>query len=361
MFDFRTGARRPVNDDARAERLADAQALVQRTLARHGLAAPSQLPGTHGLMDVLQRGLAPQGGATPPRSDPRRVEVPDGARFLSATHRGKSGSRAFRTYVPASAASDPAAVVMMLHGCTQTPEDFAIGTGMNALAERHGFVVLYPEQSRGSNAQTCWNWFSPNDQHRDRGEPEILAGMARAAMEQYGIPPDRTFVAGLSAGAAMAVILGATYPDVFAAAGAHSGLPYGSAKDVASAFAAMAGRGPGQQGTPSEKGVRTIVFHGAADATVHLSNGDIIARDAERSAPSPSLQTTRKGTENGRTYTVTSSIGPDGRTDMEHWVIDGLGHAWSGGRPGGTYTDPRGPDASAEMIRFFFDSKDTLK
>lgn len=361
MFDFNTGARRPVSDDARAKRLADAQDLVQRTLARHGLgssASPSSPPDAQRLLSLLQRVLPMDGTTTTAKPGARRVDIPDGAQFLSATHQGKSASRAYRTYVPASAATGASAIIMMLHGCTQTPEDFAIGTGMNALAERHGFIVLYPEQCRGANAQTCWNWFSPNDQRRDRGEPEILAGIARAAMTQYDVPPERTFVAGLSAGAAMAVILGHTYPDVFAAAGAHSGLPYGSAKDVASAFAAMAGQRRGKEGAPAHTGVRTIVFHGAADSTVHASNGETIARDAERHAPSPSLQTTRGGTENGRDYTATICTGPDGRDHLEYWVIDGLGHAWSGGQPGGSYTDPRGPDASAEMIRFFFEFKE---
>ncbi|MCO6382660.1 PHB depolymerase family esterase [Oceanicola sp. 502str15] len=354
MFDFNTGAKRPVNDAARADRLTAAQDLVQRTLARHGLAASatplSNGATTGGLMDMLQKSLP--GGARATAQPPTLAE---GAQFLSSTHQGKSGSRAYRTYVPASAAAGATGIVMMLHGCTQTPEDFAIGTGMNALAERDGFVVIYPEQSRGANAQTCWNWFSPNDQRRDRGEPEILAGIARSAMAQYDVPPSRCFVAGLSAGAAMAVILGQTYPDVFAAAGAHSGLPYGAAKDVASAFSAMAGQTSGHAGARSQTALRTIVFHGGADSTVHASNGEMIARDAARNGPSPSVETTHGGAENGRSYTATTCSGPDGRAYLEHWVIEGLGHAWSGGQPEGSYTDAQGPDASAEMVRFFFD------
>lgn len=361
MFDFNTGALRPVTDDARAKRRAAAQDLVQRTLAQHGLVPSASLaspPEVQGLMSLLERVLPTVDGTTAPRPAPRQVDIAGGAQFLSGTHQGKSGSRAYRTYVPASAEAGASAIVMMLHGCTQSPEDFAIGTGMNALAERDGFIVIYPEQSRGANAQTCWNWFSPNDQRRDRGEPDILAGMARTAMAHYGVPADRTFVAGLSAGAAMAVILGHTYPDVFAAVGAHSGLPYGAAKDVASAFAVMAGQRPDQAAEPPSPYTRTIVFHGSADRTVHVSNSETIARSTERHGPSPSVQTIRKGAAGGRSYTATISTGPDGRDHLEHWVIDGLGHAWSGGRPGGSYTDPRGPDASAEMIRFFFESKE---
>ena len=357
MFDFNAGAWRAVTDDARANRLTAAQDLVQRTLAQHGLASTvpsSPTPNARGLESLLQKVL-PTGDDT---TKQRPADLPDGAQFLHDTHHGKSGNRAYRTYVPASAEAGVSAIVMMLHGCTQTPEDFAIGTSMNALAERHGFIVIYPEQSRGANAQTCWNWFSPNDQRRDRGEPEILAGIARTAMAQFDVPPDRTFVAGLSAGAAMAVILGHTYSDVFAAAGAHSGLPFWAAKDVASAFAAMAGQKAGDAAEPQHPGIRTIIFHGSADSTVHVSNGEGIAQCAERHGPSPSLHTTRKGTAGGRSYSVKICTGPDGSNHLEHWVIDGLGHAWSGGRPGGSYTDPHGPDASAEMIRFFLEPKE---
>lgn len=360
MFDFSTGAKRSVNDEARAERLKAAQDLVQRTLAQHGLASPSSAssPVAAPVQAGLLQNVLSIGGRTL-RADPSKaLNIPDGAQFLSATHQGRSGSRGYRTYVPVSAETGVSGIVMMLHGCTQTPEDFAIGTGMNALAEKHRLVVIYPEQARGANAQTCWNWFSPNDQHRDKGEPEILAGIAQKAMALYDVSPDCTFVAGLSAGAAMAVILGHTHPDVFAAVGAHSGLPYGAASNVASAFAAMAGQTA--QGTvqPPSPGVRTIVFHGSADSTVHPVNGAAIALNAERQGPSQSVQTSRKGNTSGRSYTTTISTGPERRDYLEHWVIDGLGHAWSGGQRGGSYTDPSGPEASAEMVRFFLNAKE---
>ncbi|MEX1199141.1 MAG: PHB depolymerase family esterase, partial [Pseudohongiellaceae bacterium] len=367
MFEFNAGASRPVKDAARDKRIADAQDLVQRTLSQHGLAPPAMdglmpsggLPHQHGpdgLMGMLNMAQA-FGGQSPHAAKPQSVATPEGAQFLSATHQGKNGSRAYRTYVPASTDAGVTGIVMMLHGCTQNPEDFAIGTGMNALADRDGFVVIYPEQSRGANAQTCWNWFSPGDQRRDRGEPDILAGIARKAMSEHDVPQSRTFVAGLSAGAAMAVILGQTHPDVFAAVGAHSGLPYGAAKDVASAFAAMAGQGQGRNTNDKAEDTRTIAFHGSADSTVHPANGAAIIRDAERAGPSQTLQTTRNGNASGRAYSVALSMGQDGQSHLEHWVIDGLGHAWSGGQSGGSYTDPKGPDASAEMIRFFFNSK----
>ena len=223
---------------------------------------------------------------------------------------------------------------------------------MNALAEAHRFVVVYPQQSRGDNAQSCWNWFSLGDQRRDRGEPAIIAGLSREIAARHDVPNDKVFVAGLSAGAAMAVILGGTYPDLFQAVGAHSGLPAGAAKDVPSAFAAMGGRDA--VSTPREKATRTIVFHGSADGTVHPSNGDRIVRQALEGSSGQSLQTEDTGSVGGRSYRRITTATPDGRAAVEHWIVEGMGHAWSGGQAAGSYTDPQGPDASAEMIRFFF-------
>ncbi len=369
MFNFNVGALRPATDAARPDRLRAATDLVGRTLAQHGLTSgpvtdgapfaplPSlSLPKAGGLFAGLQR------QTQHPRPEPT---LPTGAVFRNDVHTGPEGSRAFRTYVPASAARGvsgvPASaargvsgVVVMLHGCTQGPEDFASGTGMNALAERHRLVVVYPHQSRGENAQSCWNWFRRGDQRRDRGEPAIIAGIARALCAEFGVPRDRTFIAGLSAGAAMAVILGETYGDVFAAVGAHSGLPFGAAVDVPSAFAAMAGRGGVAQAPPGAGGaVRTIVFHGTADTTVHPSNGSRIATDAARHGPDQTVEDETQERHAGRTVQRRVSSGTDGQPHLETWTVEGLGHAWSGGQPEGSYTDPAGPDASAEMIRFF--------
>ena len=340
-----------------AARLTAANDLVQRTLARHGLApppdgqAPQDLTSMPSLGDMLAGFSGPAGHTGAPPAD-----LPEGASFRSDTFTCAAGSRRFCTYVPASAATGASAVVMMLHGCTQTPEDFAVGTGMNALAETHGFVVVYPAQSRGDNAQSCWNWFSRGDQRRGRGEPAILAGLAQQVCERYGVGRDRSFVAGLSAGAAMAVILGETYPDVFAGVGAHSGLPLGAASDVPSAFAAMAGNG--QEGPVPVAGaarVRTILFHGTADGTVHPANADAIARRARQAQLPQSIETTLAGTAGGRRFTRVLSSDADGTVVVEHWSVEGQAHAWSGGQPGGSHVDPGGPDASAEMIRFFLE------
>ncbi|SMY07000.1 extracellular catalytic domain type 1 short-chain-length polyhydroxyalkanoate depolymerase [Flavimaricola marinus] len=355
MKRFNAGAPRQATDGAR---LSAAQSLVQRTLAQHGLMPPPDGSGTSPMpalpsLDRMLAQFAGPGGAAAATPD----AMPVGATFESDTYTCAAGSRAYRTYVPASAAQGLTGVIMMLHGCTQTPEDFAAGTGMNALAEEHRLVIVYPKQSRGDNAQSCWNWFSRGDQQRGRGEPAILAGLAAHVGGLHGIGRDATFVAGLSAGAAMAVILGEAYGDVFAAVGAHSGLPVGAARDVPSAFAAMAGNATGQARPPQIHGpVRTIIFHGTADPTVHPSNGEAIARRAIDAYAPQSIESSLTEHRAGRQVNRVISCGPDGTAIVEHWAIEGQGHAWSGGRTAGTYTDPTGPDASAEMIRFFFET-----
>ncbi|MFD2740092.1 alpha/beta hydrolase family esterase [Sulfitobacter aestuarii] len=367
MLNFTVGAKRPANDDAR---LGAAEDLVRRTLSQHGLMgsggtpAASQpggaLPNGDNLMQTIQDALSRGGlgglGGLGKAAGPQAVtpDIPAGATFRNDGFEGRSGRRDYRVYVPSTAGNGVAGCVMMLHGCTQNPEDFARGTGMNALAEEHGLVVIYPEQSRGANAQSCWNWFSKGDQRRDRGEPEILAGIARRVMAEHDVPQDRSFVAGLSAGAAMAVILGETYPDVFAAVGAHSGLPFGAASDVPSAFAAMGGN-PASAPAPQASALRTIVFHGSSDSTVHPANGERILEQAEARGPAQSCQTTETGQQGGRDYRRSVTLDMEGGSRSEFWLIEGLGHAWSGGHPGGSHTDPKGPDASAEMIRFFLE------
>lgn len=363
MIDFTSGAWRPATDGARQSRLASAQDLVTRTLAQHGLAAgpagagAGTLPGAGPLPSGLASGLSAMFARVHP---PAGVEpdLPAGASFAEGNFTCSQGARRYRIYIPASAQDGVTGLVVMLHGCTQTPEDFAAGTGMNALAEQHRLIVLYPHQSRGHNAQSCWNWFSRGDQRRGRGEPEILAGMTRESVAQHGVPEGQVFVAGLSAGAAMAVILGEAYPDLFNAVGAHSGLPVGCAKDVPSAFAAMAGQAAGTDTSPASSGasgpaMRTIVFHGSADTTVHPSNGEQIVRHALDRGPRQSLQREDHGSAGGRSFRRSTTLGEGGVEAIEHWTVEGMGHAWSGGKPAGTYTDAKGPDASAEMIRFF--------
>jgi poly(hydroxyalkanoate) depolymerase family esterase len=288
------------------------------------------------------------------------LPVPEGAEFRDLHYAGPAGARRYRLYIPASAAGGFNGLVVMLHGCTQNPEDFAAGTGMNDMAEEHRLLIVYPAQTSGHNALSCWNWFRPEDQKRGAGEPAMIAGLTESIRAEFAVPRDRVFIAGLSAGGAMAAIMAETYPDIYAAVGIHSGLAYGSAHDVVSAFGAMSGQAG--NGRPQERrgqedshaAPRMIVFHGSADATVHPGNAErIITRHAGPTEPVWRYDHTPASVLCG--YTRMAAERADGSRWLECWIVDGLQHAWSGGRPEGSYTDPRGPDASAEMVRFFLD------
>ncbi len=281
-----------------------------------------------------------------------------------------AGQRAYKLYVPARIEASPPLVVM-LHGCTQSADDFASGTRMNRLADEHGFLVVYPEQAGSANPSKCWNWFKAQDQVRDSGEPSLIAGIVREVAAGLGVDTRRIFVAGLSAGGAMAVILGETYPDLFSGVGVHSGLPYGSAHDIPSAMAAMKG-GLGRSASPKSaprqdktarshtaQAVPTIVFHGDRDHTVQQANGSEIVRQAidahaASNVDMPISQSLHSGTSpGGRKFGRTVYGDAAGRPCVESWTVHGAGHAWSGGSASGSYTDASGPDASAEMVRFF--------
>lgn len=270
---------------------------------------------------------------------PARVVDDEAGEFIA----GQSNGRAYKLYVPPHAGGEPRPLLLMLHGCTQDPDDFAAGTRMNDIAREHHCFVLYPAQSRKANPQGCWNWFKHSHQSAGRGEPAMLAGMTREVMARYGIDSSRVYVAGLSAGGAMAAILGDTYPELFAAVGVHSGLRAGAANDLPSALAAM------RSGAPAPKetlGAPTIVFHGDADSTVHPKNGEQVIRASAARA--------QAAIDAGDNYTR-RTYRDEGGVQAEHWVVHDSGHAWSGGSRDGSYTDPRGPDASREMMRFFLE------
>lgn len=240
---------------------------------------------------------------------------------------------------------------------------------MNELADLHGFIVAYPAQTSRANNASCWSWFKPLEQTREGAEPSQLAEIIGAIAETHDVDMERVFVAGLSSGAAMAVILGETYPDIFAAVGAHSGLPRGAAHNVLSAYFAMqlgdpfgmmlgVGSSRTRAGNAAYQGVPTIVFHGDSDRTVAVSNGEAIVQQALQSFPEgadalrqqavlPSISTS------GHDSTTTRYVDGAGRSRVESWAVHGGTHAWSGGSSEGSYTDPDGPDASAEMVRFF--------
>jgi poly(hydroxyalkanoate) depolymerase family esterase len=279
------------------------------------------------------------------------VHVPEGARFEERTFSNDAGSRTYKVYVPSGYSGQSLPVVVMLHGCTQNPDDFAAGTRMNEVAEEQTFLVAYPRQPQSANMQKCWNWFNAGDQQRESGEPSLIAGIAMQVVEEFSADRARVYVAGLSAGGAAAAIMADTYPDIFVAVGVHSGLACGAARDMPSAFAAMGGGGTVR---PRGEGrtVPTIVFHGDADRTVNPVNSDQVIAQATQEAALTQM-VTHGETPGGMAYTRTVQLDDAGGEVLEQWVLHGAGHAWSGGSASGSYTDSRGPDASREMIRFF--------
>jgi len=299
----------------------------------------------------MRRNMPGRKPSRTPALDPRAP-----GEFLHGSFKCAAGKRRYKLYVPSAPAAGPRPVIVMLHGCTQDPDDFAAGTAMNVLAEAHGCLVLYPEQARNANASLCWNWFDAAHQERSGGEPSVIAGMTREVIERWQGDPARVYVAGLSAGGAMAAIMGATYPELYAAVGVHSGLPVGKARDLITGLAAMkkAPAGRGRAAGRVRQHVPVIVFHGDRDDLVHPDNGEAVLEQFLRAADSSdaSLRRVQDGGENSG-YTRTATLDRTGRSVAEYWELHGAGHAWSGGNAAGSYTDTTGPDASAEMLRFF--------
>jgi poly(hydroxyalkanoate) depolymerase family esterase len=305
-------------------------------------------------------GLGPQGRMRPARVSTADI-VPEGGKFVEAVYTNATGSRAYKLYIPSSYQGQALSLIVMLHGGTQTPDDFAAGTRMNLIAEEQTCLVVYPAQPSHANPAKCWNWFRADDQRRGRGEPSLIAGVTRQDMHDYSVDPQRVYVGGLSAGAAAAAVMGATYPDLYAAIGVHSGLACGVADDLISAFTAMR-QGSSRDSSPSDEDtdiledqlpfVPTIVFHGDRDNIVHPRNADHVISCSLR-ASKWQKKVERGCVPDGHAYTRTIHTDANGRAMLEQWCIHGAGHAWSGGSPAGSYTDPRGPDAAREMLRFF--------
>ncbi|MCG8348588.1 MAG: PHB depolymerase family esterase [Chloroflexales bacterium] len=283
--------------------------------------------------------------------------------------------RAYKIYIPARYRRQAAApLLVMLHGCSQDPDDFALGTEMNVWAERFGCIVVYPEQPAGANPKKCWNWFSPMHQARDKGEPAAIVGLVEQIKRDYAIDNRQVYVAGLSAGACMTVILGATYPDVFAAVGACAGMEYKAASSALGALTAMRWGGVrrrirDRRATPQQRGVPLIVFHGTADNVVTASNSDrLVAQWAlmnnfteevsSRSAATDwRVEHIRKIEPGSHPYTEYRYKATDGKVVIKHYLVEGMGHCWPGGSSIGSYTDPGGPQASRLMLEFFLNHR----
>ena len=376
-------------------RLDEATALIQRSLGGYAAAPPSEpqtpapQPSTHreeapqdarreaphktrgetraepavrvrkAVVKVV-RGLAPVlKGLGQPRRGPARSPVarkpPAESRFVALSHAEPAGSRDYKLFIPGDSV-EPAPLIVMLHGCMQNPDDFAAGTGMNVLAEREGFFVVYPAQSRQAHVQRCWNWYEPRDQRRESGEAAIIAGLTRAVMAAHPIDPAQVYIAGMSAGGAAALNIARAYPDLYAAVGVHSGLAAGCARDLGSALMAMQVGAPGLGtaapfgASPAGRRIPTIVFHGDDDGTVSVRNADQVLAQANVAGLTAQSETFE---DRGHPFTRTRYRDGTGRVVVEDWRVRGAGHAWSGGRPEGSYTDADGPDASRAMLDFF--------
>ena len=375
----------------RAGRLTHAAKVLKRLLSGVPIAVPvpARKPKRRRTPAMKPKAVSkPQTRSSPGRSQAEKPQtkfgparVPGSAAtsaFVAGSYTHASRTRGYKLYSPPAKADRPLPLVVMLHGCKQDPDDFATGTGMNERAGEQGFFVLYPAQSQAANPLRCWNWFKRNHQQRGSGEPALIAGMTQKVVREHGIDSQRVYVAGLSAGGAMAAIVAAAYPDIFSAVGVHSGLAPGAADSVLGAMSVMKHGKPGEQprargsvaGAASSKRGRplmpvpTIVFHGDEDATVHPGNGErvisAVLESAGSAAPSgdapesdPQLE--QGVSTKGQRYTRSTHRDQGGNAIAEHWLVHGAGHAWSGGDPAGSFTDADGPDATREMLRFFFE------
>lgn len=361
---YSLGSMKAATDLVRSGKLLEATDLIQRLLSKNAKPQPAdspaapwqqaKLPSKDQVQKAVKAAVATE--ATNIRLTKPKVRSEQG-QFENKEFTCALGQRSYKLFTPSGYVGKPMPLIIMLHGCTQTPDDFAAGTKMNELGEQLGFFVAYPAQPSSANSSRCWNWFNSADQQKDKGEPALIAGIVLEIMAHHAVDSKRVYVAGLSAGGAMAAVLGMTYPDLFAAIGVHSGLPCGAAKDVVSAFTVMKRGASHLAGSRSVQPVPTIVFHGDRDRTVNPANADDVLEQFDPAAASAQYETTSEKSALGLSYSKSVHANDNGTAMFEKWLIHGAGHAWSGGSSHGSYTEPRGPDASREMIRFFFEHR----
>ena len=362
----------------KAGRLVEATAAIQKSLGNGavdspsgGIQSPRTPPTIEGTAETVSDTATPQKTRRPRalgkvslrdlvRPAKRLFEIhkvgeQEDSKFKRLSYRGPTGARNYKIYVPSGYQTGTAIpLIVMLHGCTQSADDFAAGTRMNEVAEYRTFIVAYPEQGAADNMQRCWKWFIEEDQQRGHGEPAIIAGITQDIMTRYSVDASRVFIAGLSAGGAMAAVLGEAYPELYAAIGVHSGLACGAAHDIASAFSAMRNGASGAKGDGLGTSRPTIVFHGDRDSTVNIRNGDAVVAQAVGGTRT-TVSSEMGSSPGGLSFVRKLHRDSRGRLIVEQWTIHGAPHAWAGGSPFGSYTDPRGPNATEAMVRFFME------
>ncbi|MGZ9058898.1 MAG: extracellular catalytic domain type 1 short-chain-length polyhydroxyalkanoate depolymerase [Burkholderiaceae bacterium] len=330
--------------------------------APHAPSFPTARDSAEPVVEVLE----PLPAQVSPEPQARPTLPSESGQCLNHTYSGPAGSRNYKLYVPSVYSGTPLPLVVMLHGCTQDPSDFATGTRANRWAENKRCLVVYPEQIARANSHRCWNWFRPRDQHAGRGEPALIAGIVKQVIDEYEVDSRRVYIAGLSAGGAMAAIMGHEYPELFAAVGVHSGLPVGVAHDVPSALMLMK---TGQSAhapravtaARNQRVVPVIVMHGDADKTVNPANAARLVQNAVETGllinPDAPLKTDAQSidaADGHRAYRRTRYTTSNAVSVIEYWELHGAGHAWSGGSAAGSFADDRGPDATEAMLQFFY-------
>src|SRR5450631_330399 len=293
-------------------------------------------------------------GALTPSAETR----PEPGSFVDGQFACREGKLAYKLYTPQGSKRRRLPLLVMLHGCAQSASSFAIGTRMNRIADERGFLVLYPQQSVSANLNRCWNWHRPGDQKRGSGEPSMIAALTRHIIDLCKANSARVYIAGISAGGSAAAITASAYPELYVAVGVHSGLARGDIRTLQGALSAMRRGMEFSANSKTARPVYTIVFHGDEDRIVHPSNAAGFLSAVQRSSSQPLKSRSENGrSKGGRDFTRTEYWRGSGDVLLENWTVHGSGHAWSGGSAAGSYTDPAGPDASHEMIRFFLARK----